>query len=75
VYALTAARVAGAVAQTNVFDYRKDGGARNKHSHFGVPMSSLEIKLVDTGFHKTTDDTPKGEVRTKFNLRYCSNLC
>jgi hypothetical protein len=64
VYALTAARVAGAVAQTNVFDYRKDGGARNKHSHFGVPMSCLEIKLVDTEFHKTTDDTPKGEVRS-----------
>jgi hypothetical protein len=60
VYALTAAKVAGAVAQTHFNDYRVDGG--KKHSHFGIPLSSVEIKLVDTPSHKTTDDEAKGEV-------------
>ena len=43
-YALTAARVAGAVAQTNVFDYRRDDGVG--YSHFGIPLSSVEVKLL-----------------------------
>jgi hypothetical protein len=62
VYALTAPSVAGAVAQTNMFDYRVDS-ASSKCSHFGAPVSSVEIKLMDRGSHKTTDETPKGEVR------------
>jgi hypothetical protein len=61
-YALTAASVAGAVAQKSVFDYRRQDGARNKHSHFGAPLSSVEVKLVDSGAHRTTDAGPKGEV-------------
>ena len=86
IYALTAPGVAGAVAATNVYDYRREekpvvqggqeggggggGGAghqlrRRRHcSHFGVPMSSLEITLVDTDQHRTTEDgNPEGEVR------------
>ncbi|OCK84455.1 acetyl-CoA synthetase-like protein [Lepidopterella palustris CBS 459.81] len=62
VYALTAAKVAGAVAQTNMYDYRIGVGPQNKHSHFGVPLSCLEVKLVDTPSHKTTDDQTLGEV-------------
>ena len=78
VYALTAPGVAGAVSSTNVYDYRREdedegkGEAENargssvtaaRHSHFGVPMSCLEICLVDTAEHKTTDeDCPRGEV-------------
>ena len=62
VYSLTAAKVAGAVAQTNIYDYRRGVGSRNKHSHFGVPLSCVEIKLVDTASHKTTDDQSMGEV-------------
>ncbi|KAF2496978.1 acetyl-CoA synthetase-like protein [Lophium mytilinum] len=62
IYALTAAKVAGAVAQTNIYDYRRGIGAQNKHSHFGLPLSSLEIKLVDTPSHKTTDDQSMGEI-------------
>lgn len=45
IYALTAPSVAGAVAQTNVFDYRRVNGAG--HSHFGVPLSSVEVKLLN----------------------------
>ena len=66
VYALTAARVAGAVASTNLYDYRRDEEKSNggrARSHFGVPMSSLEIKLVDTPGHKTVEGSrPEGEV-------------
>ncbi|RDI84338.1 Pescadillo [Venturia inaequalis] len=62
VYALTQAHVAGAIAQTSIYDYRRDGGSKNKHSHFGTPLSSVEVKLVDTAEHKTTDDAPKGEI-------------
>jgi hypothetical protein len=61
VYALTAARVAGAVAQTHAFDYRVADGARG-HSHFGAPVGSVEVKLVDAGEHRTTDECAKGEV-------------
>ncbi|QDS68750.1 hypothetical protein FKW77_004769 [Venturia effusa] len=62
VYALTQAHVAGAIAQTSIYDYRRSGGSKNKHSHFGTPLSSVEVKLVDTAEHKTTDDGPKGEI-------------
>jgi hypothetical protein len=61
VYALTAAPVAGAVAQTNMFDYRAKESTSTK-SHFGPPVSSLEVKLVDNGSHKTTNERSEGEV-------------
>ncbi|KAF2673080.1 hypothetical protein BT63DRAFT_368388 [Microthyrium microscopicum] len=61
VYALTAAPVAGAVAQTNMFDYRVDDSTSTR-SHFGPPVSSLEVKLVDSGSHKTTNDSIAGEI-------------
>ncbi|KAF1991209.1 hypothetical protein K402DRAFT_369142 [Aulographum hederae CBS 113979] len=61
IYALTAAKVAGAVSQTSIFDYRREDG--NKHSHFGPPMGSVEIKLVDTKDHKISDEgNPVGEI-------------
>ncbi|KAI9793427.1 MAG: hypothetical protein M1816_000320 [Peltula sp. TS41687] len=63
IYALTAAKVAGALAATNLFDYRREEG---RQSHFGAPLSALEIKLVDTKDHKTTDDgRPEGEITVK----------
>ena len=40
-YALTAGKVAGAVTQTNVLDYRDKG----EEYHFGAPLSSVEIFL------------------------------
>ncbi|KHO01506.1 AMP-dependent synthetase/ligase [Metarhizium album ARSEF 1941] len=59
VYALTAARVAGAVAQTALYDYRLTPGVK---AHFGVPPSSVEIYLKDMGEHKTTDHVVEGEI-------------
>jgi hypothetical protein len=76
VYALTTARVAGAVAQTMMYDYRTDG---DKRSHFGLPLGSLEVKLVDKGDVKTTEERAKGEVSTYpmlacFRLLTCVRL-
>lgn len=45
IYALTASKVAGAIAQTNVFDYRREDGMM--HSHFGVPLSCVEVKFIN----------------------------
>ena len=53
-YALTLPRVAGAVAQTNVFDYRMVGDAGGR-SHFGPPLGCLEIKVVDAPRHTIVD--------------------
>jgi hypothetical protein len=61
VYALTAPRVAGAVAQTAYFDYRVDSSGSG---HFGPPTSSVEVLLKDSGAHKTTDEKIEGEVCT-----------
>jgi len=61
IYALTAAKVAGAVAQTTFYDYRVIDDS-SKHSHFGAPVSSVEVILKDTGKHINTDDVAIGEV-------------
>jgi hypothetical protein len=61
VYALTAAKVAGAVSQTSFYDYRISNDT-GKHCHFGPPVSSVEILLRDTKDHKTTDTLAVGEV-------------
>jgi DNA polymerase III psi subunit len=60
IYALTAAKVAGAVTQTGLYDYRVDGS--EKCSHFGAPVTSCEILFKDTSEHKTTDEVSTGEV-------------
>lgn len=63
IYALTAAKVAGTVAQTAFYDYRSEGLKANSRSHFGPPVSSLEVKLKDTDTHKSLDgQDPVGEV-------------
>ncbi|KAM7194971.1 peroxisomal long chain acyl-CoA synthetase 7 [Naviculisporaceae sp. PSN 640] len=58
-YALTAAKVAGAAAQTGFYDYRVFD---DECSHFGPPLTSTEILLRDTPEHKTTDELSKGEI-------------
>jgi hypothetical protein len=63
-YALTAASVAGAVSQTNVYDYRSDDTPA--YGHFGAPLSCVEIKLVDKDDRKVDGNTPQGEVRLKW---------
>jgi hypothetical protein len=57
VRALTAARVAGAVSQTALYDYRVGEGG-----HFGAPVTSVELLFKDSGHVKTTDDEARGEV-------------
>ncbi len=64
IYALTSSKVAGAVTQTSVYDYRLDDSSE-KYSHFGVPVTSVEIFLKDTKDHKTTAEKSVGEVRIK----------
>ncbi|KAK4142271.1 uncharacterized protein C8A04DRAFT_38377 [Dichotomopilus funicola] len=67
-YALTAAKVAGAVAQTAFYDYRvyesANGGAAGGESeaHFGPPVTSTEILFRDSGVHKTGDEGSRGEI-------------
>lgn len=61
VYALTTGKVAGAVSQTGIYDYRITEPTA-KYSHFGAPLSSVEVLFKDTSAHKTTDDSVAGEV-------------
>ncbi|KAI5307925.1 hypothetical protein KEM55_007038, partial [Ascosphaera atra] len=55
-YALTAPKVFGAVCQTNPYDYR-----RFARSHFGPPLSSLELKVVD-GTSDEDDRVMEGKI-------------
>ena len=84
IYGLTAASVAAPVTQTNVFDYRVEDTVGGRHSHFGVPLSCVEAKVVDTKTHKTKGDgmeegsdyVPKGEVSaTTCMLSSVRKLC
>ncbi|KAL8751172.1 MAG: hypothetical protein Q9184_006148 [Pyrenodesmia sp. 2 TL-2023] len=60
VYAFTDAKVAGAIAQTSIYDYRRDEGA--EQATFGGPVSSVEIKLVDENGNKNSDDKALGKL-------------
>lgn len=60
VYALTTAKVAGAVAQTNVFDYRREDGIG--HGHFGVPLGSVEVKYLNSDEKVLGSPAPKGSM-------------
>lgn len=62
IYALTAAKVAGAVTQTTFYDYRVDPKEPGECSHFGAPVSSVEVFLRDTKHRKVTDEDVQGEV-------------
>jgi hypothetical protein len=66
IYALTAAKVAGAVAQTQLYDYRVFD---DQCSHFGPPLTSTEVFLRDTKEHKTSDTESRGEVRIPAFIR------
>ncbi|KAK7409566.1 hypothetical protein QQX98_008228 [Neonectria punicea] len=62
VYALTAAKVAGAVSQTAFYDYRL---CRDGKGHFGSPLTSVEVFLKDSGSHRTTNDKIEGKIVVK----------
>ncbi|KAL8802541.1 MAG: hypothetical protein Q9200_006548 [Gallowayella weberi] len=59
-YAFTDAKVAGAITQTSVYDYRRDPAA--DHAAFGGPLSSVEIKLVDEDGHRNSDEKALGKL-------------
>lgn len=59
IYALAAAKVAGAAAQTAFYDYRVAPGPQ---APFGAPLTSTEYLLRDKGEHKATDEKLEGEV-------------
>lgn len=59
IYALSSAKVAGAVAQTAFFDYRLCDDVRG---HFGPPLTSVEVFLKDSESHRTTDDKIEGQI-------------
>lgn len=59
-YALTAAKVAGAIAQSNLFDYRIESGAG--HGHFGGVLSSVEVKLISSKDHELNGSEPTGSL-------------
>jgi hypothetical protein len=56
-YALTTPQVAGAVCQTNVFDYRQSEG----FSRFGPPLSGVEVNLSGDEDQVSKQD-PRGKV-------------
>ncbi|KAH7033415.1 uncharacterized protein B0I36DRAFT_287688 [Microdochium trichocladiopsis] len=60
IHALAAPQVAGAVAQTQFHDYRVQGDGSG--THYGAPLSSVEVYLKDSGSHKITDTDYTGEV-------------
>ncbi|KAI0883163.1 uncharacterized protein GGS22DRAFT_36810 [Annulohypoxylon maeteangense] len=60
IYALSAPRVAGAVAQTLYHDYRVLGDGSGVH--FGPPVSSVEVLMKDSGDKKITDESYAGEI-------------
>jgi hypothetical protein len=63
VYALTGPGIAGAILQTNVFDYRRFSGP----SHFGAPLSTVEVLLTGV-----TENTEQGYVSFPHELlRFC----
>ena len=70
VYALTGPGIAGAISQTNVFDYRLINGP----SHFGAPLSSTEITLTDVP-ETTASDTPEGKVSYSLSFFFFWSSC
>lgn len=64
IYALTEPSVAGAIAQTNMLDYRHHANQLSRHAHFGPPLSSVELKLIDVHARKADEEdaTPWGHL-------------
>ena len=61
VYALTAPEVAGAVAQSHVFDYRVEKNGREQ-ARFGAPVASVEVKLLSKNDEQVGKSEPRGEL-------------
>lgn len=72
VHALTTAKVAGPIAQTNLFDYRVAEDEKEP-GHFGVSPACLELLVRDKGDFVTGDEVARGEVSIYHAL--LSGLC
>lgn len=66
IYALTSPKVAGAVTQTGMYDYRVT--TEDRYSHFGAPVTSVEVFFRDTKELRTTDEVSEGEVSLPISL-------
>lgn len=62
VYAFTDSHVAGAVSQTNMLDYRNLEKTQGGKSHFGPPLSCVEVRLKDNEDRRAGDSTPVGQL-------------
>ena len=49
------------MAQSHVFDYRREEGQRGR-AHFGVPVSSVEVKVLNSEDREVGGPRPDGEV-------------
>jgi hypothetical protein len=56
IHCLTNERVAGAIAQTNIFDYQTRGAGVST-PHFGPPLSSVEVKFKEADGRSGKDGT------------------
>ncbi|RMY66445.1 hypothetical protein D0862_15194, partial [Hortaea werneckii] len=68
VHALASPRVAGALAQTNVFDYRRDL-SQTGLAHFGVPLAHVEVLFKDEDDGKVSGEVGRGGVRGEMVVR------
>lgn len=59
-YALTVPEAAGAIAQSNPFDYRVTGG---KYAGFGPPLTNIEIRLLADRDADVDGHEPRGKVQ------------
>ena len=72
IYALTSPKVAGAITQTNIYDYRyekpeqwpsRKKGIPRKCAHFGGVVGSCEVWVSDWQEYKPDDkDEPRGQI-------------
>ena len=70
-YALTGPGIAGAITQTNIFDYRRVNGP----SHFGAPLSSAEVILTEFPEDAGLEKAVVGKVRAQsssYPFFFCS---
>lgn len=65
-YALTAPNVAGAVSQTNAYDYRRHTGS----AHFGAPLNSIQFMLTDCPNDNGENRVVEGKVRDYHCFHY-----
>ncbi len=72
-YALTTSGVAGAIAQTNMLDYRHS--SEEGDSHFGPPLSCVEVLLTKDGDGDGDDEEKLGGVEPQGKVSRATTGC